>query len=101
MPAQLVTLSKVALACHLVPEGDDLSSWKGRRALTAVCDAGIIELGGDIPCPVDADGNFTPEVTDFAGRWALSDMLLVATSPRRTSVCRGGAAGPACCSAGM
>jgi hypothetical protein len=30
--------------------------------------AGIIQLGGDLPCPVEANGNFTEEVTDFAGR---------------------------------
>lgn len=29
---------------------------------------GIIELGGEVPCPVDADGNFTVEVAEFSGR---------------------------------
>lgn len=29
---------------------------------------GIIEKGGALPCPVDADGRFTEEVTDFAGQ---------------------------------
>ncbi|BDA43238.1 Isoleucine-tRNA ligase, cytoplasmic [Coccomyxa sp. Obi] len=30
---------------------------------------GIIELGGEVPCPVDADGNFTAEVAEFSGRY--------------------------------
>lgn len=35
-----------------------------------VCaDAGIIKKGEDIVCPIDADGNFTSEVSDFAGRY--------------------------------
>ena len=34
-----------------------------------VCTAfGIIEKGGALPCPVDADGRFTTEVKDFAGQ---------------------------------
>ena len=34
-----------------------------------VCVAGgIIEKGGELPCPVDANGMFTEEVTDFVGR---------------------------------
>eukprot|EP00884_Botryococcus_braunii_P014843 jgi/Botrbrau1/2335/Bobra.39_1s0024.1 len=28
---------------------------------------GIVDLGGELPCPVDPNGNFNPEVTDFAG----------------------------------
>ena len=36
--------------------------------MRAVRAAGIIELGGEIPCPVDADGNFTEEVAEFSGR---------------------------------
>jgi len=35
-----------------------------------VCaEAGIIEKGVDIICPVDANGNFTADVTDFAGKY--------------------------------
>jgi len=28
---------------------------------------GVIQKGGDIPCPVDTNGNFTPEITPVAG----------------------------------
>ncbi|CAM9582566.1 unnamed protein product [Chrysoparadoxa australica] len=35
-----------------------------------VCTAhGIVAKGEDMPCPVDASGNFTAEVTDFAGQY--------------------------------
>ena len=30
--------------------------------------AGIVKKGAEVPCPVDADGRFTSEVADFAGR---------------------------------
>ncbi|CAL5221457.1 g3649 [Coccomyxa viridis] len=30
---------------------------------------GIVGKGEDMPCPVDGEGRFTPEVTDFAGRY--------------------------------
>ena len=29
--------------------------------------AGIVQKGGELPCPVDADGRLTEEITDFAG----------------------------------
>ena len=32
------------------------------------CMAGIVKKGAEVPCPVDADGRFTSEVADFAGR---------------------------------
>eukprot|EP00924_Labyrinthula_sp_SR-Ha-C_P008800 augustus_masked-scaffold_2-processed-gene-3.48-mRNA-1 protein AED:0.01 eAED:0.02 QI:0/-1/0/1/-1/1/1/0/1176 len=39
---------------------------------------GIIEKSGFIPCPVDADGNFTDEVTDFAGVYVKeADKLII------------------------
>ncbi|GBG23945.1 Isoleucine--tRNA ligase [Hondaea fermentalgiana] len=35
-----------------------------------VCmEQGVIVAGGDLPCPVDADGRFTKEITDFVGRY--------------------------------
>lgn len=30
---------------------------------------GIIKKGGKLPCPVDANGKFTAEVTDFTGQY--------------------------------
>ena len=30
--------------------------------------AGIVKKGAEVPCPVDADGRFTSEVADYAGR---------------------------------
>jgi len=30
--------------------------------------AGIVQIGGESVCPVDASGNFTQEITDFAGQ---------------------------------
>lgn len=30
---------------------------------------GVISKGEDLPCPVDAAGRFTAEVTDFAGQY--------------------------------
>ena len=32
--------------------------------------AGIVGKGEDMPCPVDGEGRFTPEVADFSGRSA-------------------------------
>ena len=29
---------------------------------------GIVQIGGESVCPVDASGNFTQEITDFAGQ---------------------------------
>jgi hypothetical protein len=37
---------------------------------------GIIEKGEGLPCPVDLNGRFTPEVTDFAGRWVRAWRLM-------------------------
>mmetsp|Transcript_9257 Transcript_9257/g.18219 ORF Transcript_9257/g.18219 Transcript_9257/m.18219 type:complete len:1163 (-) Transcript_9257:42-3530(-) len=35
-----------------------------------VCmEQGVIVAGGELPCPVDADGRFTKEVTDYEGRY--------------------------------
>ena len=36
---------------------------------------GIIEVGAELPCPVDADGNFTAEVFDFQGRCRKFEIL--------------------------
>lgn len=30
--------------------------------------AGIVQIGGESVCPVDASGKFTEEITDFAGQ---------------------------------
>ena len=30
--------------------------------------AGIVQIGGESVCPVDASGNFTQDITDFAGQ---------------------------------
>jgi isoleucyl-tRNA synthetase len=29
---------------------------------------GVIAKGEGLPCPIDLNGRFTPEVTDFAGK---------------------------------
>ena len=33
------------------------------------CGAGIVQIGGESVCPVDASGNFTADITDFAGQY--------------------------------
>ena len=41
--------------------------------LDSVQYAGIVGKGEDMPCPVDGEGRFTPEVTDFSGRSVSPD----------------------------
>ena len=33
---------------------------------------GIVSKGGELPCPLDADGRFTEEIADFQGMCVLS-----------------------------
>ena len=49
----------------------------GKPAISTHC-AGIVGKGEDMPCPVDGEGRFTPEVTDFSGRSASRHALGVA-----------------------
>ena len=41
---------------------------RGARQIVALIFAGIVQIGGESVCPVDASGNFTQEITDFAGQ---------------------------------
>ena len=43
--------------------------------------AGIIHIGEDIPCPVDADGRFTSEVAEFSGRCGLESCSTMFNTP--------------------
>lgn len=40
----------------------------GEEDYKVAIEAGVIEKGGFLPCPVDADGKFTEVVTDFVGQ---------------------------------
>ena len=56
-PDGVTILSRIALT----PPGP-------RCVVSGVCIAGgIVAKGGDLPCPIDANGCFTQEVPDFAG----------------------------------
>ena len=46
--------------------------------------AGIIHIGEDIPCPVDADGRFTSEVAEFSGRCGLESCSTMFNTPGTT-----------------
>ncbi len=47
-----------------------LQSWLDcHHVCVCVCVyTGIVQIGGESVCPVDASGNFTQEITDFAGQ---------------------------------
>ncbi|KAL3138515.1 hypothetical protein ABBQ32_006299 [Trebouxia sp. C0010 RCD-2024] len=43
------------------------------------CKFGIVQIGGESVCPVDASGNFTSEITDFAGQYVkAADKQIIA-----------------------
>ena len=71
--AALLCCSAWPLRSHMQPSART-ADWVPRRKGAyhrALRRAGIIQKGAEIPCPVDADGRFTPEVTAFAGRCAM------------------------------
>ena len=37
---------------------------------------GVVEKGGELPCPVDASGVFTDPVTDFKNQYVKVSMIL-------------------------
>lgn len=47
-----------------------------------VCMAhGVVVKRGPLPCPVDLEGRFLPEVSDFAGKWVQAQVLCFLPHP--------------------